>query len=144
MQMRNDGKMTRSAARHKLSTRAALATAGATFGLVGLAGASSTASAATPSITKGGFGGGTVGKVTSVNRKADTFDVKTRSGSSVTVKVSKTTTYRDRSVSKAGFAQVKVGVSVGVTGTTSGKAEAAKSVIIGLSGASAGGGRPQG
>ncbi len=80
----------------------------------------------------GGFGGGTFGTVTAVDSSKDTFTLKTASGSSVTVKVTSTTTFRDRAASNAGFSDVKVGESVAVTGSTSNGVETATSVTIGL------------
>jgi hypothetical protein len=80
----------------------------------------------------GGFAGGTFGKVSSVDRSADTFKLKTFSGSTVTVKVTSSTSYRDTSVSKASFTDVKVGENVAVTGSTSHGVETAKTVVIGF------------
>ncbi|HTX00097.1 MAG TPA: hypothetical protein VMD59_15040 [Acidimicrobiales bacterium] len=89
----------------------------------------------------GGFRGGTFGRVTSVDTSADTFVIKTFTGSSVTVKVTSKTTYRDSGSSSAGFSDVKVGETVGVTGSTSNGVETATTVIIGVGG---GGGFPGG
>jgi preprotein translocase subunit YajC len=84
----------------------------------------------------GGFGGhgGTFGKVTSVDSSADTFQLKTSSGSTVTVKVTSKTTYRDSKVKNAGFSDIKVGESVAVIGSTSNGVETATSVVIGFAG----------
>lgn len=81
----------------------------------------------------GGFGHGTLGKVRSIDRSAHTFTVRESSGTMVKVKVTSTTTYRDRKKSSASFATITVGEAVAVLGTTSSGTETAKTVIIGLS-----------
>lgn len=78
-----------------------------------------------------GFGGGTAGTVTSVDAAAGTFVVKTRTGTAVTVKVTSSTTYRDRQAASATLADVKVGTTVFVLGSTTKGTETARSVIIG-------------
>ena len=80
----------------------------------------------------GGFGRGTFGKVTAVDAKAHTFTLRTTNGSSLKVKVTSSTTYRDRASTKAGFADVKVGSEVAVIGTTTKGVDEARSVLIGL------------
>jgi hypothetical protein len=91
----------------------------------------------------GGFGGGTFGTVSSVDSSGDSFVVKELSGTTITVKVSKTTTYVDRAKSSANFSDVTKGIRVAVTGTTSSGTEDAKTVLI-LGSGSGGGFGPGG
>ena len=79
-----------------------------------------------------GFGGtppAAVGTVASVG--TNSFTLTTRSGTTVTVDVSSTTTYRDVGVTSASIADVKVGNKVAVFGTESGSTVTATSVGIG-------------
>lgn len=94
---------------------------------------------------RGGFGGGrpaVSGTVKSVD--ANSFVVTSRSGGSVSVTVSSSTTYRDFSTSGASFSDLKAGVGVAVVGSTSTSgAVSATSVTIlpaGFSGGGTGGG----
>jgi preprotein translocase subunit YajC len=82
----------------------------------------------------GFFGGGTFGKVTEVDSSAHSFTVKPASGSTVKVEVGKDTTYRDVGVKSPSFADVKVGESVVVVGTTKSGVETARTVVIGTFG----------
>ncbi len=83
-----------------------------------------------------GFGEGAPpaasGIVTSLG--SNTFTLKTTSGTSVTVDVSSTTTYRDRGVTSPSFANVSVNEHVAVFGTTSSGTVSATSVLIGGAG----------
>ncbi|MHB1784258.1 MAG: hypothetical protein ACYCTE_16530 [Acidimicrobiales bacterium] len=86
----------------------------------------------------GGFAGGTFGKVVSVDSSARSFELKPAKGAEVKVVVTRSTTYRDRADASAGFAQIKVGESVAVVGTTTKGVETARTVVVGLSGGFAG------
>jgi hypothetical protein len=92
----------------------------------------------------GGFGGGTVGRVTSVDSSKGTFVLRTFTGSTVTVRVTGSTTYRDPAATRPGFSDVKVGETVSVRGTTSGGVETATSIVIGGAGGRGGLGGPSG
>jgi hypothetical protein len=74
------------------------------------------------------------GKVESVGK--DTFTVKGRDGTTVSVDVSSSTTYKDRAVASPSFANVTKGEMVGVQGTTASGKVTAKSVLIGFRGGS--------
>ena len=87
-----------------------------------------------------GFAGGTFGTVASIDAAKDTFVVKEASGTSVTVKVTKSTKFTDRAASTAGFSDVKSGVRVAVQGKTSSGTETATSVFILGAGGGFGGG----
>jgi hypothetical protein len=64
----------------------------------------------------------------------NTFTVTTHEGSSVVVDVTTATTYRDRDVSSASFANVKAGEMVAVFGTKTSNTVSATSVGIGTRG----------
>ncbi len=70
--------------------------------------------------------GGTVKSV-----GTDTFTLTTRDGSTVTVDVGSSTTYRDPSVSSPSFADVKAGEHVAVVGSESSSTVTATTVLIG-------------
>jgi hypothetical protein len=70
-----------------------------------------------------------VGTVTSVS--GDTFVLTTGSGSTVTVDVSSSTTYRDAGTTSASLADVKVGQHVAVVGKESNGTVTATSVMVG-------------
>ena len=80
--------------------------------------------------------GSTVGTVTSVDVRANTFVVRTPTGSKVAVKVTSATAYRDSLVRAPSFTDVKVGVSVAVIGTAAHGVETAAIVIVGGAGGS--------
>jgi len=90
----------------------------------------------------GGFAHGTFGTVVSVDASGHSFELKPAKGAQLKVVVTSSTTFRDRSDSSAGLAQVKKGESVAVLGTTSKGVETAKTVIIGLPGGAGGFPRP--
>ena len=99
---------------------------------------------AAPGARAGGFAGGTFGKVVSVDRSARAFELKPAKGPEVKVVVTRSTTYRDRADASAGFAQVKVGVSVAVVGTTTKGVETARTVVVGFARAGGFPGTPAG
>jgi hypothetical protein len=72
------------------------------------------------------------GTVVSVGTKS--FTVKTAAGTTVTVDVSSTTTYRDFGVTSASLANVKANEKVAVFGTSASGIVTAKSVVIGRAG----------
>ncbi len=87
----------------------------------------------------GGFGQGTppaaIGTVASVGTNAsgvNYFTVKTHAGTTVTVDVTSTTTYKDQSVTSPSFANVTTGETVVVEGTTASGTVTATSVAIGF------------
>ena len=88
----------------------------------------------------GGFFRGSFGTVTSVDRSAGTFKLKTRIGSTVEVKVTKSTQYRGSSGSRESFSDVKVGETVAVQGTTTKGVETATTVLVGIGNGGNGGG----
>jgi ribosomal protein L21E len=90
----------------------------------------------------GGFAHGTFGTVVSVDASGHSFELKPAKGAQLKVVVTSSTTFRDRSDSSAGLAQVKKGESVAVLGTTSKGVETSKTVIIGLPGGAGGFPRP--
>lgn len=111
---------------------------GASAAAVGLAvGASAVAGAATGSSTTqpslhhflGGNPPAAMGKVTSVG--TNTFTLTTRDGTVVTVNVGGSTTYKERGVTSAAFANVTTGERVAVFGTDSSNTVTATSVLIG-------------
>jgi len=90
-----------------------------------------------------GFGGtppAAVGTVASVG--TNTFTLTGRDGTTVTVDVGSTTTYREVGVTSATIADVKVGSHVAVFGTESGSTVTATSVGIGMPGGPGGPGGP--
>jgi hypothetical protein len=120
-------------------TSAAVALAvvlGAGAGTVGVAQAAATTSshrstsAAWP--TKHGTPPAAAGTVESVG--ANSFTLKGRSGTTVTVDVGSTTTYRDGKVTSTTFANVTVGEMVSVEGTSASGVVTATSVQIGFGG----------
>lgn len=81
-----------------------------------------------------------VGTVASVG--TNTFTLTGRDGTTVTVDVGSTTTYREVGVTSATIADVKVGSHVAVFGTESGSTVTATSVGIGMPGGPGGPGGP--
>ncbi len=81
-----------------------------------------------------------VGTVASVGTSS--FTVTAAGGSTVTVDVTSSTTYRDRGVTSPTLADVKVGDRVAVFGTKTGTTVAATSVGIGMPGMPGGPGGP--
>lgn len=65
---------------------------------------------------------------------SNTFTLKGRSGTTVTVDVSSSTTYKDGKVGSPTFANVTVGEMVSVEGTTAAGVVTATSVEIGFGG----------
>ncbi len=88
----------------------------------------------------GGTPPAAVGTVASVG--TNTFTLTGRDGTTVTVDVSSTTTYREVGVTSATIADVKVGSHVAVFGTESGSTVTATSVGIGMPGGPGGPGGP--
>ena len=84
------------------------------------------------------------GTVASVDATGDSFTVTDRSGSTITVAVSSSTTYMDPSVSSAGISNVTVGEHVAVVGTTTSGTVTATQVLIGTPGGPGGAFAPQG
>jgi preprotein translocase subunit YajC len=119
------------------------AVAGATTGTS--SGAHSTATGQRPwggTPPNGGSPPAAVGTVATVG--TNTFTLKAKDGSTVTVDVSSATTYRDRDVTSPTFANVTVGETVAAFGTKTGSTVAATSVGIGGPGGGPGGGGPGG
>ncbi len=99
--------------------------------------ASDSSSSPTPAHTGRGWGAGHfAGKAAAAGTVAtvgtDSFTVKTHSGSTVTVDVNSSTTYKDRGVTSPTFTDVKMGGRVIVQGTTSSGTVTATSVVIGF------------
>ena len=98
----------------------------------------------------GSFGHGTppaaAGTVESVTAGSvsgtGTFTVKGHDGTTVTVNVTSTTTYKDQGVTSPSFANVTTGEMVSVEGTTASGVVTATSVLIGFGGGSFGHGTP--
>jgi hypothetical protein len=111
-----------------------LALAGGSVAAATTTGSSSTPSANGSSLPgrppTGGSPPTAVGTVKSVGD--DTFVLTEPNGTTVTVDVTSTTTYRDPKVSSASFADVTVGQQVAVFGTESDGSVAATSICIGL------------
>ena len=82
--------------------------------------------------TRHGTRPATVGTVESVG--TNTFTLKGRNGTTVTVDVSSSTTYRDGKVASPTFAKVTKGEMVSVEGTTAAGVVTATSVQIGFGG----------
>ena len=80
----------------------------------------------------GAFAKGDVGTVTSVDRSAGTFELKTRTGKTVEVRVTRSTRYRSTTSAAGSFSDVKVGETVAVVGTTTRGVETASSVFVGI------------
>jgi hypothetical protein len=93
---------------------------------------SSHSSASAAGRTKHGTPPAAAGTVESVG--TNTFTLKGRNGTTVTVDVSSSTTYRDGKVTSPGFANVTVGEMVTVEGTTASGVVTATSVSIGFGG----------
>ena len=109
------------------------AVAGATTG--GTGGPQSQSTGARPAggmPPKGGSPPAAVGTVTTVGTSS--FTIKTKDGSTVTVDVSGSTTYRDRGVSSPTLANVTVGETVAAFGTETSNTVTATSVAIGAPG----------
>ncbi len=75
---------------------------------------------------------------------ASSFTIKAKDGSTVTVDVSGSTTYRDPSVSSPTLANVTVGETVAAFGTETSNTVTATSVAIGEPGGPGGPGGPSG
>ena len=80
----------------------------------------------------GAFARGDFGTVTSVDRSAGTFELKTRTGKTVEVRVTRSTRYRSTTSAAGSFSDVKVGETVAVVGTTTRGVETASSVFVGI------------
>jgi Domain of unknown function (DUF5666) len=139
----------RSRVKLKIATATALGL-GLAGGAAALAGATTgSAQSSSPAPGEGmppGPGGGAppaaVGTVQSVG--SDSFVITTKDGSSVTVDVSSSTTYRDKDVSAATLANVTVGETVAAFGTLSSGVVTATSVGIGMPPGPGGGAPPNG
>jgi hypothetical protein len=90
----------------------------------------------------GGTPPAAAGKVASIG--TDSFTITDRSGTTVTVDVSSSTTYEDRSVTSASLSTLKVGDFVAVAGTSSSGTVTATSVMIGGPGGPRGPEGPEG
>jgi hypothetical protein len=90
----------------------------------------------------GGTPPAAIGTVTTVG--ASSFTIKTKDGTTVTVDVSGSTTYRDRGVSSPTLANVTVGENVAAFGTETSNTVTATSVAIGGPGGPDGHGGPGG
>jgi hypothetical protein len=129
-------------------TTAAVAALGLALAGASVAGAASSTTQSPPSasgsaapadrLPGGGSPPAAVGTVKSVGD--DTFAITTRDGTTVTVNVSSSTTYRDHDVSSPSLANVTVGEQVAVFGTDSANVVTATSVAIGAPPAGAPGG----
>ena len=73
-----------------------------------------------------------VGMVQSVDSSANSFTVKSPSGTVFTIDVSPSTTYVDPGITSPGLSDVTVNAKVAVVGTTSSNTVAATKVVIGL------------
>jgi hypothetical protein len=119
----------------KVTTAAAIAL-GLALGGGAIAGATTSSSSTPPgSSTHAGppFGGSppaAVGTVKSVG--TGTFTLTNKAGTTVTVNVSSSTTYRDQSATSPTIANVTVGEQVAVFGTDTSNTVAATSVAIGV------------
>ena len=87
----------------------------------------------------GGFGGGTTGTLRAIDARSGTLTITTPAGTTVTVKVTASTTYRDGRATTS-FAKLKTGERVFVSGTSVHGVLSATRVIIGFPGGF--GGRP--
>jgi len=90
----------------------------------------------------GGSPPAAVGTVATVG--TDTFTLKTKDGTVVTVNVTSSTTYRDRGVTSPTLANVTVGETVAAFGTDTSNTVSATSVDIGAPGGPGGPGGPAG
>jgi hypothetical protein len=129
----------RRGAKRPFITSAAVALAvvlGTGAATVGVAQAATTTSSHHPTAAawpaKHGTAPAAAGTVESVG--ANTFTLKGRNGTTVTVDVGSSTTYRDAKVTSPSFANVTVGEAVSVEGTSASGVVTATSVQIGFGG----------
>ena len=130
---------------------AASAGAGGFFAVAGGASTAATTAAVATSATNGPMSmspgihalarPAVVGSVQSVDAANNTFTVKDLSGTTTTVTVSSTTTYREPGTSTASLADLKAGTQVAVIGTSAAGSVSATTVLIGFRGDGDGPGR---